>query len=222
MPLVNPDGLEFSIHTYRMWRKNRRYNGDFSWGVDPNRNYGYMWGYDDGGSSPNPWSEVYRGPGPFSEPETEAVRQFLTAHPPSGCLSYHNYSQLILYPWGYTYEPTPDAVEMEMIANEMSSRIFQVGGRVYEVGSSEALYLTNGGTIDWVYGTFGAPSYTVELPPESFIQGGFITSIELIESTFAENLPAMLYFVNYFAGGENTERTRPNRTGIRKPVVKGK
>ncbi|MCP4229968.1 MAG: zinc carboxypeptidase, partial [bacterium] len=44
MPIQNPDGLEFSIHVYRMWRKNRRYNGNLSWGVDTNRNYGYMWG----------------------------------------------------------------------------------------------------------------------------------------------------------------------------------
>ena len=89
MPIQNPDGLEFSIHTYRMWRKNRRYNGNLGWGVDTNRNYGYMWGYDDEGSSPDPYSEVYRGPAPFSEPETEAVRQFLLAHPPAGTISYH-------------------------------------------------------------------------------------------------------------------------------------
>jgi len=74
MPLLNPDGLEFSIHTYRLWRKNRRYLGNFYWGVDPNRNYGHMWGYDDEGSSPLPYSEVYRGEYPFSEPETEAIR----------------------------------------------------------------------------------------------------------------------------------------------------
>jgi hypothetical protein len=222
MPLVNPDGLEYSIHTYRMWRKNRRYNGNFSWGVDVNRNYGFMWGYDNEGSSPSPWSAVYRGSGPFSEPETDAVRRFLSAHPPAGCLSYHNHGQLILYPWGYTYEPTPDAGEMEMIAGEMSDRIFQVSGRVYEVGSSETLYLTNGGTIDWVYGTFGAPSYTVELPPDSFNEGGFVTSLELIGSTFSENLPAMLYFVNYFVTEGKKEKTRQNEARIRKPIVKGK
>jgi hypothetical protein len=220
MPLQNPDGLEFSIHVYRMWRKNRRYNGNFSWGVDPNRNYGYMWGYDNEGSSPNPWSDVYRGPGPFSEPETGAVRRFLLDHPPAASLSYHNYGQLLLYPWGYTYVATPDAGEMEMIANEMSDRIFQVNGRLYEVGSAEALYLTNGDTNDWVYGTFGAFSYTVELPPDSFNEGGFITSLEIIDSTFAENLPAMLYFVNYFITENNKEKTRENITRIKKPIGK--
>lgn len=203
LPIQNPDGLEFSIHTYRMWRKNRRYNGNFSWGVDTNRNYGYMWGYDDEGSSPYPDSYTYRGTGPFSEPETDALRQFLLAHPPMGSLSFHNFSQLILMPWGYTFEPTPDAFEMNEIAGEMADRIYQVNGRVYNYGSSEALYLTNGGTIDWIYGTFGAPAFTIELPPEYMVFGGFFTPEEMIDSAFNENLPALLYFVNYFITGSD-------------------
>lgn len=203
MPIQNPDGLEFSIHTYRMWRKNRRYNGNLSWGVDPNRNYGYMWGYDDEGSSPDPWSDVYRGPAPFSEPETEAVRQFLLAYPPAGTISYHNYSQIIIYPWGYTHEPAPDAEAMDQIAAEMSNLIFQVSGRIYMYGASDILYLTNGDTTDWVYGTFGTPAFTIELPPDNVLLGGFFTSLELIDSAFRENLPALLYFVNYFVTGGN-------------------
>jgi murein tripeptide amidase MpaA len=198
MPIQNPDGLEFSIHTYRMWRENRRYNGNLSWGVDTNRNYGHMWGYDDEGSSPNPNSGIYRGPAPFSEPETEAVRQFLLAHPPTGTISYHNYSQIIIYPWGYTYEPAPDAEEMDQIAAGMSSRMFPVNGRLYEFGATDILYPVNGSTIDWVYGTFGTPAYTIELPPDNALLGGFFTSLELIDSAFRENLPALLYFVNYF------------------------
>ncbi|MGD2092629.1 MAG: M14 family metallopeptidase [Candidatus Aminicenantes bacterium] len=203
MPIQNPDGLEFSIHTYRMWRKNRRYNGNLSWGVDPNRNYGYMWGYDDEGSSPDPNSGVYRGPAPFSEPETEAVRQFLLAHPPAGTLSYHNYSQLIIYPWGYTHEPAPDAEEMDQIAAAMSNLIYQVNGRFYTYGAADILYITNGDTTDWVYGTFGTPAFTIELPPDNALLGGFFTSLELIDSAFRENLPALLYFVNYFVTDEN-------------------
>jgi murein tripeptide amidase MpaA len=209
MPIQNPDGLEFSIHTYRMWRKNRRYNGNLSWGVDNNRNYGYMWGYDNTGSSPNSYSEVYRGPAPFSEPETVAVRQFLLAHPPAGTLSYHNYSQIIIYPWGYTYDPAPGAEEMNRIAKEMSQRIFQVNGRIYTYGAAEVLYLTNGDTVDWVYGTFAAPAFTVELPPEEMISGGFFTPEELIDSAFSENLPAMLYFVNYFSIGPDDGELMP-------------
>ena len=199
MPLLNPDGLEFSIHTYRWWRKNRRYNGDYSWGVDPNRNYGYMWGLDDSGSSPNPGSDVYRGPWPFSEPETEAWRQFLLAHPPAGSITYHSFSQMIVYPWGYTFDPAPDQAEMLEIAKKMSELIFQVNGRTYTYGlSPELLYLTNGDHDDWVYGTFKVPAYTIELPAPDYLSGGFFVSEEDIDLTFSENLPSMLYFIKYF------------------------
>ena len=71
IPVVNPDGYVYNeTDPSGMWRKNRRDNGGGEFGVDLNRNYGFMWGYDDIGSSPDPWDETYRGTGPFSEPET--------------------------------------------------------------------------------------------------------------------------------------------------------
>ena len=200
VPLLNPDGLEFSIHHYRWWRKNRRYNGDMSWGVDLNRNYGFMWGFDDSGSSGDPESEAYRGPAAFSEPETEALRRFMLAHPPGGSVSYHNYSQVIMFPWGYTTQPTAHAAEMEAIAGEMSRRMLRVNGRRYEYGSgAEALYLTNGDLDDWIYGTFAIPAFTIELPPSDYLSGGFFTSDAEIDLSVSENLPALLYFANHFA-----------------------
>ena len=198
MPSLNPDGLEFSIHTYRWWRKNRRYNGNFSWGVDLNRNWGYQWGYDDQGSSPDPNGEAFRGSGPFSEPETDALRLFIQGHLPTGAIFYHNYGQKILYPWEYTTEPAPDQAEMAKIAVEMSRRMAAVSGRVYSAGGMEILYPTNGGACDWVYGSFTAPAFTIELPNATYLQGGFFTAESEIMSTFAENLPALLYFIDYF------------------------
>ena len=203
LPVCNPDGLEFSIQTYRMWRKNRKYNGDLSWGVDINRNYGYKWGFDNIGSSSDPWDETYRGTAAFSEPETNMIRTFLISHPPAGLISYHTYSQLILYPWSYTYTEPPDVDIFMKIALEMQTRIFKVNGRLYKYGSSDQLYLTNGDTSDWVYGTFGAPAFTIELPPLEFTEGGFFTSEKMISEVYNENIPALLYFVNYFAASEN-------------------
>jgi carboxypeptidase T len=200
LPLMNPDGLEYSIHYYRMWRKNRRDNNYYSsYGVDINRNYGAFWGYDNSGSSPNPWSEIYRGVAPFSEPETAALRDLLQSNPPAGLISYHSYSQAILYAWNYINNTTPDNEEMKEIAETMSDLIFQVNGRAYVYGcGADALYTTNGDTVDYVYATYGAPTYTIELPPVDFISGGFITSENDINSVFNENLPALLYFANYF------------------------
>ncbi len=199
LPIQNPDGLEFSIYRYRFWRKNRRYNGNLLWGVDPNRNYGYQWGYDDAGSSPDPGSVTYRGTGPFSEPECSAVRDFLLAHPPAGSLSFHNYSQVIIFPWAYADELTADDAEMREIAKNMSERIYPVNGRIYRYGTGpELLYPTNGDLDDWVYATFGVPAFTVELPAIDLFSGGFFTSQEEIDLSFSENLPALLYFVNHF------------------------
>ena len=207
LPVQNPDGLEFSIHYHRMWRKNRRYSGDYTWGVDPNRNYGFAWGHDDIGSSPEPYSGVYRGPAPFSEPGTQAVRDFLLAHPPAGSLNFHNFSQFILYPWGYTEAPSIHEAEFAVLAAAMSDLIYQTSGRVYTYGpGATTIYPTNGDTDDWIYGTFAAPAFTIELPPESFLDGGFITDEDIIASVVAEMRPAMLHFIEHVMKRQPAEK----------------
>jgi carboxypeptidase T len=107
-PSLNPDGAEYDIATgsYRFWRKNRQPNAQ-AVGTDNNRNYSYHWGCC-GGSSGQGSSETYRGPNPFSTPEDSRVRDFLLAHPnvKTG-ISYHTYGDLILYPYGYTYDDIP-------------------------------------------------------------------------------------------------------------------
>ena len=84
VPVVNPDG-----HIYNekispkgggMWKKNRRDNGGGIYGVNLNHNFGYKWGFDNSGSVPYPEDINYRGTGPFSEPETQAVREFCKVH----------------------------------------------------------------------------------------------------------------------------------------------
>jgi len=196
VPLVNPDGLEYSILNYRLWRKNRRLNPDGSFGVDLNRNYSYQWAYDDLGSSPEPSAAVFRGTGPFSEPETEAIRNLFQNHRISAAISYHSFSQLILYPWGYLDQPTEDETLLQSLASEMARLISQVNGRTYQTGrASASLYLTNGDFADWAYGFFRIPAFTIELPPVDLIQGGFLNSESDIELIFRENLPAALYLI---------------------------
>jgi len=198
VPLVNPDGLEYTIHYYRYWRKNRRDNGSGSFGVDPNRNYGFMWGYDNIGSSSNPDSGTYRGTAPFSEPETQAIRDLFPGHDFQALLSYHSFSQVILYPWGYKKEPSPNENLLRGMAQDMSDLMRQVNGRVYDVQRAGAdFYLTNGDTTDWSYGTYSIPSFTFELPPVDQSQGGFFNAESDIQAIFNENLPALLYLINW-------------------------
>jgi carboxypeptidase T len=198
VPLVNPDGLEYSIHFYRYWRKNMRDNGDGTYGVDLNRNYGYKWGWDNEGSSPDTASEVYRGPGPFTEPEIQAVRSLFEQQDFQALVTYHNYSQLILYPWGYTEEASDQEDLLSAIGDEMSRLMETVNGRYYAADRAGAgLYLTNGDTTDWSFGVYGIPSYTIELPPDSSITGEFFNAESDIQPIFQENLPAALYLIDW-------------------------
>jgi len=198
IPLVNPDGLEYSIHFYRYWRKNMRDNGDGSYGVDLNRNYGFKWGYDNAGSSPIPFSGTYRGKSPFSEPETQAIRDLFTQKNFQALITYHSYSQVILYSWGYTKEPSYKNGLLANLAKEMSALMEPVNGRLYEYGQAgDFFYLTNGDTTDWSFGVYGIPSYTIELPPVDQIHGGFFNAEEDINSIFIENLPSALYLIDW-------------------------
>jgi carboxypeptidase T len=201
-PMVNPDGHEFSRTQNRLWRKNRRQNPDGSIGVDPNRNYGYMWGtLDVNTSSHVPRDETYVGPRAFSEPETQAVRNVVARELFRGVITYHSFSQLILYPWGYTNEPAPDAfagLKMAEVAKRMAQLIQGVHGTVYTPEQSSQLYPTAGDTTDWTYGEYGIPSFTIELRPDSIAHGGFLLPPAQIQPTFEENLPAAEEFIKRF------------------------
>ncbi|MDZ7309769.1 MAG: M14 family metallopeptidase [candidate division KSB1 bacterium] len=194
IPMVNPDGHQYSVTTDRLWRKNRRNNGDGTFGVDLNRNYSYQWGGP--GSSGDTYSEIYRGSAPFSEPETQAVRDFLQQRQTRALISYHNYSQLILYPWGYTNAPAPDEPLLQDLAVAMADRIRAVHAVTYTPQQSSELYLSSGDTTDWLYGVFHVPNFTIELRPRSASPGFELPESE-ITPTFEENLPAALFLIDW-------------------------
>jgi carboxypeptidase A4 len=78
VPVLNPDGYEYTHTNDRLWRKNRR-NPQLGGcaGTDLNRNFGYKWGGL--GSSKNPCAETYAGTAAFSEPESKAIRDYVTS-----------------------------------------------------------------------------------------------------------------------------------------------
>ncbi len=151
VPVVNVDGYEYNHQTNPngggMWRKNRRNNGDGSYGVDPNRNYSYKWGLDNEGSSPDPSSNTYRGPAPFSEPCTQNIRDFSIDHEFKLGMNYHSYSNLLLYSWGYTTDSTPDNGLFHEYAKLMIKENHYTFGP-----ASTTIYPTNGDANDWMYG----------------------------------------------------------------------
>jgi carboxypeptidase T len=209
-PMVNPDGHEHTRTENRLWRKNRRRNPGGSIGVDPNRNYGYMWGVlDISTSSHVPSDETYVGPRAFSEPEVRAVRNLVARELFGGVLSYHSYSQLVLFPWGYTSEPIEDEVdrtEMRTLAEDMEGLIRSVHGETYTAQQASQLYPTAGDTTDWTYGEFDVPSFTIELRPATALEGGFLLPAAQIQPCWEENRPAALEFVRHvLEGPESTE-----------------
>lgn len=171
IPVFNPDGYEYNRQTNPngggMWRKNRRLNSGGSYGVDLNRNFSYMWGYDNSGSSPDPNSDSYRGIAPFSEPEAQAVSQFFASKNIKTHFNMHTYQDAILYPWGYINALTPDSLTYKEFANDMSVY------NGYSVGNSYQIlgYLSNGTVRDWMYGeqtTKGKVyGYTIEIGSSS-------------------------------------------------------
>jgi hypothetical protein len=195
VPLINADGYVYTWNTDRYWRKNRRPppTGSSCWGIDTNRNWGYQWGLDIG-SSPDPCSEVYRGPSAFSEPETRAVRDMLQSLPRlAAYIDFHSFGQLILEPWGYTPNPPPTQASLRLVSTAMASAIAGVSGQTYVYGPGySTIYPTSGTSPDWVYGSLGRQAWTIELRPGSGGVGGFAPPSSEIFPTCQENFEAVM------------------------------
>ncbi len=194
VPVMNPDGYVYTHTSNRLWRKNRRNNGDGTFGVDLNRNWGYEWG--GAGSSGFTDEETYRGPTPFSEPETQVMRDFIIAHPNiMAHLDNHSFSQLLLYPWAHTTDLPPDDALYNEISTNMVETIASISGRTYVNGPvGPTLYLASGGSIDWVYGDRGILSMTYEFRDTG--ANGFILPANQIIPNCEEIFPTALYFAD--------------------------
>ncbi len=197
IPVVNPDGMEFDISTgrYKMWRKNRALNSNGTYGVDLNRNYGFGWGT--GGSSKNPNSETFMGTQPFSEPETQAIKNFVEAHANiTILLSFHTFSELILYPWGHKYDGIENANDLA-VHETMARKMAEWNG--YTPQQSSDLYIASGDTTDWSYGEHKIISFTFELDPKNngYGGGGFYPGDEVIPTVIQKNLNPVLYLIGY-------------------------
>jgi hypothetical protein len=184
VPVVNPDGYQYSWSDKRYWRKNRR-NGV---GVDLNRNFSVGWGGD--GSSKSERSEVYRGPYAFSEPESAALRDLALREKVKLHVDFHTYGQLILYPWNYTKTPAPERDRFAGIGDRIASAIFAQHKVRYTLMPGVQLYAAAGTMTDWAYGEAKALSYTIELRPKG--GSGFVLPPSEIRPTCDEGLAAVL------------------------------
>jgi len=191
VPVVNVDGYAFTWATggNRFWRKNRRVNaGTGNMGVDTNRNWGHQWGSNNG-SSGNPASDTYRGLAAFSEPEPAAMRDLMNSLPRlAAYIDIHSYGNLLMYPWGYTFQPCVDDAFLSAVSRSMVDGFQYATGTSYLFGPVyTSIYPVSGGALDWGYGSRGVASWTIEVPG-----GRFDPSPSFILPTAIENFEAIL------------------------------
>ncbi len=212
---TNPDGRK-RAETGASWRKNTNlaYCGatSSSRGADLNRNYPFLWN-GGGGSSGSPCAETYRGPTATSEPETQAITAYVRSIFPdqrdeSGGLNspapanatgiffdLHSYSELVLWPWGFTSAAPPNGTALRTLGRKLAYF------NSYEPIQSIELYPTDGTTIDFAYGELGVAAYTIEMGTS------FFQSCSSFESTiYPNNRNALFYAAKvartpYLTGG---------------------
>lgn len=212
VPVVNPDGYQYSAATpaNRYWRKNRRPNGDGTYGVDLNRNWGYEWGHDSGSSSMTV-SDIYRGPWAFSEPEVVAIRDLVNSVDNlEAFVTYHSFSELILTPWIYAMANAPGEPILERHQDRAIARTAAVHGVTY---GTTLGYLASGEATDYLWGETRTVAITPELRPSPTGIGGFAPPASEIIPNAEENLPMALALIHDAAGREVWIRDHPSDTG---------
>jgi Zinc carboxypeptidase len=133
---------------------------ELQWGIDPNRNYGNLWGGN--GASPDPTSQSFHGPGPRSEPEVRAVWDYSRTHQVTTLITLHNVAALVLRPPGlHDGGKAPDEERLKAIGDAMANAT----GYTSEYGFQ--LYDTAGTTEDDTYAAEGGYGYTIEIGPEN-------------------------------------------------------
>uniref|UniRef100_A0A671V097 Carboxypeptidase A1 n=1 Tax=Sparus aurata TaxID=8175 RepID=A0A671V097_SPAAU len=194
--MTNPDGFAYTQTNNRMWRKTRKPNpGSSCVGVDPNRNWDA--GFGEPGASNNPCSETYRGPRANSESEVKSIVDFVRSHGNlKSFISIHSYSQMLLYPYGYTSTPAKDQAELHSLAKKAITDLASLYGTRYRYGSIiNTIYPASGGTIDWTYNQGIKYSYTFELRDTG--RYGFILPANQIIPTAQETWLALMAIMDH-------------------------
>ncbi|MEO8377045.1 MAG: M14 family metallopeptidase, partial [Candidatus Sumerlaeota bacterium] len=193
----NPDGYVYTQTTDRLWRKNRRNNGNGTYGVDINRNFPFRW--NNGTTSTSSFD--YRGTAPLSEPEAAALNTWVLSRNGrvKGFLNYHTYGNHVMHSWAYTTAVAPGVEIMDPLVNDMAAAMHAVHGQTFDPGSwGVALgYTGQGVTDDEFHAVYGIPSITTEVRPYTDEEGGFVVPATYIQPTIDEQLEGMFVMLNW-------------------------
>jgi carboxypeptidase T len=167
-------------------------------GTDLNRNFSIQFGCC-GGSSSNPGAEDYRGPSALSAPETYAFASFAWSHSFKAHIDFHSYSQLVLWPFGFTSAATAPGLNADQELTFRTIGQSMAASNGYTAEQSSHLYTNDGSIIDFMWGTFNTFSYAFELYPSSSASpnAGFYPPDEVIAAETSRNRAAALSLAEY-------------------------
>ncbi|XP_058446249.1 zinc carboxypeptidase A 1-like [Malaya genurostris] len=196
-PSVNPDGYVYSHRTDRLWRKTRTPYPGGCYGADPNRNWDFYWA--EKGSSHRCTSESFAGPQPFSEIETKTLSNYINSLQGKiqTYISFHSYSQLLLFPYGHSSLHTENHQDLSEIAKATVTSLSRRYGTKYRYGNVyDTIYPASGGSGEWAYGVQGIKLvFTYELrPARGWV--GFVLPPEQIIPTGEETLDSLVTLVD--------------------------
>ncbi|WP_419766725.1 M14 family zinc carboxypeptidase [Arcobacter sp.] len=184
VPCANPDGYEYSRKHFSFWRKNRRQNLDGTYGVDLNRNFpiGFV-------KSTNTSSNVYGGPEPFSEPETQSLRDFVLSHPNiTIALDYHSQGNVFFPAHDFRHEDTIDTIDMNTLCANMAEEIRKISGREYGIHQGKPPAKLISGSGREFYYSQGILSSVVEVGTRNISD-----YMEDMSENIREHIPALIY-----------------------------
>uniref|UniRef100_A0A1L8DQV2 Zinc carboxypeptidase A 1 n=1 Tax=Nyssomyia neivai TaxID=330878 RepID=A0A1L8DQV2_9DIPT len=197
-PSINPDGYVFSHEKDRLWRKTMSKHPNIPcYGVDANRNWDFHWTDED---TDNPCADSYSGPKAASESEVIAVGNYMESIKEQLhlFLSFHSFSQLILFPNGYTPDHVEHYDDLMDIGDTAAKALAKRYGTEYTVGDIySTIYPAPGTSIDWAMGVLGVKlSFVYELRPTSIMEGGFELSPDKIRPVASETIDSVVALVN--------------------------
>ncbi len=184
VPCLNPDGYEYSRTHFSFWRKNRRDNGDGTFGVDLNRNFGTKFK-----RAKNTHASTYGGPEAFSEPETRAIRDFVSTHKNiTIALDYHSQGNVFFPAHRFKHETEVEGTDLNILCANMNDEITKVTGRKYGIHRGKPpANLIHGSGREYYYDQ-GILATVVEVGTRNISD-----YLDNMSQSIAENIPALTY-----------------------------
>ena len=235
VPVANPDG-RWIVENYDVPGSQRKnvhetaacsgWANSFSQpGVDLNRNHSHRW--NTGGSSGSACSLTYRGTAAASEPEVDQLQEFVRTIIPDQrgtgnaaapddtvglFITMHSYSDLVLWPWGYTTSAAPNREGLKAIGDKLGELTGYTSCQ-----PSICLYNASGTTDDWSYGELGVPSFTYEIGGNF---DGFFPSYTTASTTHWDEVRESLLYAARIAGAPYMQAHGPDVSAMQTSGVR--